>query len=137
MPSVPWYVAARYVALGVFWVGDAFLWRWVRIAPPSRRRGRVVVATLGLVLVVGTLLVDILVPFEGIWTAPAYMGLRYAAIGALVTADVAFWWLAATSPYGLRSPRRLVQVATALMGLVLVAVTLFVTLLVLDIVILP
>jgi heme A synthase len=52
----------EYVALGIFLTVDGMLWRDALRVPPTRRRGQVAAAILGLVLVVGTLL-DLLVPF--------------------------------------------------------------------------
>jgi hypothetical protein len=56
LSGVSWYVAVRFVALGVFVATDVMLWQRAVTSPPSHRRVQVAAALWGLVLVVGTVL---------------------------------------------------------------------------------
>jgi hypothetical protein len=52
MAGIPFLVAIRYVALGVFLAVDVYWWGRAITSPPSQRRGNTVAALLYLVPVV-------------------------------------------------------------------------------------
>jgi hypothetical protein len=56
MSHALFYVVSRFVALGMLLILDVLWWRRALTSPPPQRRGNILVALIGLVPVVLTLL---------------------------------------------------------------------------------
>lgn len=98
MLGVPWYVDIRYFALGLFAALDSYLWRWAVTSAPSRRRGFLAAARVGLVLVVATLLLDVLLPSGASRNITLLTAAQYFALGSVVMIDVIIWRSAVMRP---------------------------------------